>query len=227
MFRQDTSCWHDVCFFVSYFPIVKQTRLASVIEYTRSKDPLMETAMSTDQTGISKQNSDPVAFGKHLADSESFKALFAEGMALVEEAAGYLDGSGREAAKDLPRAASLTYATESMRLTTRLMQLASWLLLQRAVNEGEMSSEQAGQEKNKVRLHGISSPMDGPGWGELPETLQDLIGSSVALQKRICHFDDVIYARNASAVPKAPAKNPVADQLGMLSRAFGAPRDQS
>ena len=34
---------------------------------------------------------------------------------------------------------ALSYASESMRLTTRLMQLASWLLLQRAVAEGELS----------------------------------------------------------------------------------------
>ena len=39
--------------------------------------------------------------------------------------------------RTLPREASFCYATESMRLTTRLMQLASWLLLQRAVNEGD------------------------------------------------------------------------------------------
>jgi hypothetical protein len=34
--------------------------------------------------------------------------------------------------KKLERGATLVYATESMRLTTRLMQVASWLLLHRA-----------------------------------------------------------------------------------------------
>ena len=41
---------------------------------------------------------------------------------------------------------------ESMRLTTRLMQVASWLLVQRAVNEGDMDPAQAEAEKHKVRL---------------------------------------------------------------------------
>ena len=50
------------------------------------------------------------------------------------------------------RSAALAYATESMRLTTRLMQLASWLLLHRAVKEGEMSLAQANKEKTKVKL---------------------------------------------------------------------------
>src|SRR5262245_58194103 len=70
-----------------------------------------------------------VSFGERLAASQAFTALFREGMALVEETAAYLDGDGRQEAKALPRSAALAYATESMRLTTRLMQLASWLLL--------------------------------------------------------------------------------------------------
>ena len=60
-------------------------------------------------------------------------------MTLVEEAAAYLDGPGRGKSSALPRPAALAYSTESMRLTTRLMQVASWLFLQRAVNEGELA----------------------------------------------------------------------------------------
>ena len=93
-----------------------------------------------------------VSFANRLATSESFKSLFREGMALVEETAAYLDGDGREEAKRLSRLAALAYATESMRLTTRLMQMASWLLLQRAVNEGELTQGEAATEKRKVRL---------------------------------------------------------------------------
>src|SRR4030095_2471917 len=93
-----------------------------------------------------------VSFGARLASSQAFSLLFREGMSLVEETAGYLDGPGRRESKVLARNASLAYATESMRLTTRLMQLASWLLLHRAVNEGEMSLAQANKEKSKVKL---------------------------------------------------------------------------
>jgi len=94
----------------------------------------------------------PVSFGARLAASQSFSALFRDGMKLVEETASYLDGPGRQQSKKLDRAGALAYATESMRLTTRLMQLASWLLLHRAVNEGEMSLAQANKEKTKVKL---------------------------------------------------------------------------
>src|ERR1700728_747965 len=93
-----------------------------------------------------------VSFSERLASSQVFAILFRDGMALVEETAGYLDGSGRSESKKLERSAALVYATESMRLTTRLMQLASWLLLHRAVKDGEMTLAQASKEKSKVRL---------------------------------------------------------------------------
>src|ERR1700730_18144692 len=93
-----------------------------------------------------------VSFSERLANSQVFATLFRDGMGLVEETAAYLDGPGRQQSKKLERSAALVYATESMRLTTRLMQLASWLLLHRAVNEGEMSLAQANKEKTKVKL---------------------------------------------------------------------------
>jgi regulator of CtrA degradation len=125
---------------------------------------------------------DPVSFADRLVGSNAFHDLFEHGMQLVETTAEYLDKEGREEAKDLPRAGAMAYATESMRLTTRLMQLASWLLLQRAVHEGEMTLEQAAEEKAKVRIHGLSSPTQGPGWDELPSTLRELVDASLDLQ---------------------------------------------
>src|SRR5665213_830998 len=78
-----------------------------------------------------------------FASSELFDRTFQEGMDLVEETAAYLDGAGRQDSKMLSRSAALAYAGESMRLTTRLMQVASWLLVQRAVREGDMAPEAA------------------------------------------------------------------------------------
>ncbi|MGQ3292235.1 MAG: DUF1465 family protein, partial [Shinella sp.] len=98
---------------------------------------------------MSERGLNTVSFAGHVASSAQFKSLYAEGMGLVEETASYLDGVGRQASKVLPRMASVLYAAESMRLTTRLMQMASWLLLQRAVNNGEMSRDQVLSEKNK------------------------------------------------------------------------------
>ena len=158
----------------------------------------------------------PIIFGRRLAGSDAFRGMFKEGMALVEETANYLDGDGRLESRGLSRAGSLAYATESMRLTTRLMQLASWLLLQRAVNEGDMSAEQASSEKSKVKLGGLSSTTDGPGWDDLPERLRTLVSRSLILQERIRRLDGLLSTQGAVQ----PNDNPVARQLGRLAEAF-------
>jgi regulator of CtrA degradation len=176
------------------------------------------TEIMTDDSNLrARTDQEPIVFGQRLAGSEVFKALFREGMALVEETATYLDGDGRAESRRLNRAGSLAYATESMRLTTRLMQLASWLLLQRAVNEGEMSTEQASAEKAKVRISGFSSSTEGAGWGDLPERLRDLIERSIRLQERVRRLDGAIGTAEAAA----DVDNPVARQLGRLADAFG------
>src|ERR1700742_3334461 len=135
----------------------------------------------------------PVSFGEKLASSAAFANLFRDGMALVEETASYLDGPGRKDSKKLERTAALAYATESMRLTTRLMQLASWLLLHRAVNEGEMSLDQANKEKTKVKLS-AAEPVDPAVIKGLPEKLRALIERTRKLHEDVRRLDATIHA---------------------------------
>jgi regulator of CtrA degradation len=157
-----------------------------------------------------------VSFSERLASSQVFAALFRDGMALVEETATYLDGSGRNESKKLERSAAMVYATESMRLTTRLMQLASWLLLHRAVKEGEMTLAQASKEKGKVRL-AACDPGDAKSIALLPGKLQELIARSVKLQAEVRRLDATMHA----APPlRVGIGNPVERQLGLLKAAF-------
>ena len=161
-----------------------------------------------------------ISFGDRLAASGSFKALFRHGMALVEDTAAYLDGEGRDEAKRLPRAAALCYASESMRLTTRLMQIASWLLLQRAVNEGEMTQAEASSDKRRTRIAWQSMPHPNAATELLPETLQELVASSLRLQDRIVRLD-----RMMSEPDAAPSfglePRPLEAQMSRLREAFG------
>jgi regulator of CtrA degradation len=157
-----------------------------------------------------------VSFSERLASSQVFAALFRDGMALVEETASYLDGAGRQESKKLERSAALVYATESMRLTTRLMQLASWLLLHRAVKEGEMTLAQASKEKSKVRL-AACDPGDPKSIALLPQMLRELIARSVKLQAEVRRLDATMHA----APPMRMAVgNPVERQMGLLKAAF-------
>ena len=157
----------------------------------------------------------PIYFGEKLASSQAFAGLFRDGMALVEETAAYLDGPGRQESKKLERAAALAYATESMRLTTRLMQLASWLLLHRAVKEGEMSLSQANKEKTKVKLS-LGDRADFDTMQLLPERLRDLIDRSLALLDRVRRLDATMH----SPIAERAQNNAVERQLGLLKAAF-------
>ena len=157
-----------------------------------------------------------VQFSERLTNSAAFGLLFREGMDLVEETAAYLDGAGRLEAKALDRSVSLTYATESMRLTTRLMQLASWLLLHRAVKEGEMTLSQASREKTKVKLS-AADPSPDDMLLKLPQQLQDLIARSMTLQAKVRRIDVTIHAPVSE---QPPIGNPLVPQMNRLKAAF-------
>lgn len=160
-----------------------------------------------------------VRFAERFAHSPQFMSVFHEGMNLVEETAAYLDGDGRMESRVLSRMGSLAYATESMRLTTRLMQLASWLLLHRAVNEGELTVDEARSEKHKAKLSAASgASSDTASFEELPARLKDLITRSRRLHQRIVALDRMMYGKQAPA----PAVNAIHSQLGQLEDAFGA-----
>ena len=162
----------------------------------------------------------PVSFSGRLLASQSFSRFFRAGMKLVEDTAAYLDGPGRRESKLLDRATSLAYASESVRLTTRLMHLASWLLLHRAVNEGELTLVQANKERTRIKLsiEEPSSRLAADGRvGELPVRLHELIARSKTLKDQIRRLDATIHAQP----PTAPAgHNPFEFQLRKLRAAF-------
>jgi regulator of CtrA degradation len=158
-----------------------------------------------------------IDFLSRFKGSEQFDKIFKEGMGLVEETANYLDSQGRVDSRVLDRPGTIAYATESMRLTTRLMQLASWLLLQRAIAAGELSEHDMGREKSRVNLSDLGPGLDIPGSDNLPEGLLDLVNRSLRLHERILKMDSNL---NAKTEVTAANENPVAMQMDQLSKAF-------
>ncbi len=151
-----------------------------------------------------------------FARSELFERTFKEGMALVEETAAYLDGPGRAASKRLSRGAALAYAGESMRLTTRPMQVASWLLVQRAVRDGEIQLAEASSEKYRLISRDQQPNAQFAGSDELPEALKSLIIRGGAIYERVRRLDETMYEGGADE-----PVNAVSNQLAMLTQAFG------
>ncbi|MHA7871284.1 MAG: protease adaptor protein RcdA [Hyphococcus sp.] len=149
-----------------------------------------------------------------FVQSELFARTFSEGMTLVEDTANYLDGEGREASKTLARDAALAYAGASMRLTTQLMQIASWLLVLRAVREGEMSIAEAGDPKYRVDDHGETER--DPRAEGLPDKLILLIDNARQLFSRISRLDDDLFSQDTQSVRHGDAVG----QQQALMRAF-------
>jgi regulator of CtrA degradation len=146
-------------------------------------------------------------------------------MGLVEIAASYLDGPGRQQSKALSRPLALAYATESMRLTTRLMQIASWLLLRRAVAEGELTPAQALSEKHRVRLTRQDVACEPELYRQLPPDFVDLCDKSLRLQARVLHLDRSVLAGREPFAPGAPP--PVEAQWALLRAAFPSTIDEA
>lgn len=142
-------------------------------------------------------------------------------MALVEETATYLDGAGRRAAKGLNPALAVVYATESMRLTTRLLEIASWLLVRRSVKTGEISQDEARAKRGRIRLTTIGRPSHVTGFSELPEGLRSLIERSFSLNDRIVLLDRALEAPPAAIVTPPANGNAVIEQIESLDKAFG------
>ena len=160
-----------------------------------------------------------ISFGERFAASDQFDAIFREGMALVEHAATYLDGSGRKEARQLRGPPAMLYATESMRLTTRLLELASWLMIRRAHKEGEITLAELRRKLDRVRLTAPGRLGHIKGFDELPEGLRKLIAASFALNDRIVRLDCAMQV--VVGEPDA-ASSPVEAQVARLEQAFAS-----
>ncbi len=163
-----------------------------------------------------------ISFAERFASSQQFDHVFREGMALVEETANYLEGPGRKDAKSAGPVAAMLYASESMRLTTRLLELASWLVIRRALKAGEIGAEEARTKRRRLRLAAIGRPQHVQGFEQLPARLRALIEASFALHDRIVHLDRAL--ERPTAVLSEVATNPVAEQVDRLSAAFATAR---
>lgn len=161
-----------------------------------------------------------VSFGERFQASSQFDRVFKEGMSLVERTAAYLDGDGRKAAKALAGATNVLYTTESMRLTTRLLDLASWLLIRRALKDGEISDAEAQKKRARVKLQSLGRPSHIRGFADLPDGLQRLIEESFALHDRIVQLDLAMTTPRGETFVPALTVNPVGAQLSRLERAF-------
>jgi len=119
-----------------------------------------------------------------------FSRTYDEALAMLRETRDYLAGRGKLELRALATEAALDYSRESMRLTARLTQVMAWLLLQRAVHVGEITSEEARKPEHRLSGQDICLASS-DGLEALPSRLISLLERSDSLYRRIERLDQL------------------------------------
>jgi regulator of CtrA degradation len=92
--------------------------------------------------------------------SKELLALYDEAKEMLNEAAQYFGGAGSLRNLNLSADNTLAYTEGSKCITARLMEIMTWLFVQRAVATGEMSADGALKDDN--RLGAVAAPRADP-----------------------------------------------------------------
>ena len=136
-------------------------------------------------------------------------SLYVEAMVLADEARAYFDSSGRDDRLALDPRVRVGFACESLKVTTRLMQVIAWLMTQRALAAGELSRAEAGNAER--------------GLGEAPDSEEELLPllpeAAVALIRSSRDLYDRVRRIAEGATPESRS-SPARSLLSRLQRSL-------
>ncbi len=135
------------------------------------------------------------------------ESLYTEAMVLADEARTYFDQEGRAERGQLDPFVRVGFACESLKVTTRIMHIVAWLLTQRAVESGEITSGSARRPERRLGHAGDSDPQV---IEQLPPAAQRLVSASTDLYERVKRLDQ-------DSVAEPPA-SPARALMGRLER---------
>jgi regulator of CtrA degradation len=119
-----------------------------------------------------------------------FRGTYDEAFQLLLEARDYLAHLEPSEGAVLTPKERLAATQEATRLTARLLQVMAWLLVRRAVQEGEMSFEDALHADRRLDGQGVCLTQIGDKEAApLPRGLKDLLGRSYRLYARVDRLD--------------------------------------
>ena len=126
-------------------------------------------------------------------DGVSFlNGTYEEALSLAREARDYLAFQESNDRAQLPPRARMVASCESMRVTARLTQVIAWLLVQRAVQAGEMTREQAAEPKFRLAGHDVCTTDEPVEDQPLPPRLNELMQQSLGLYERVSRLDSMM-----------------------------------
>lgn len=118
-----------------------------------------------------------------------FRRTYDETLDLMVEARNYMAYVERRERERAGLLNGLRMSCEAMRVTSRLTQVMAWLMMQRAVHDGEVEAAEALAERN--RLSGFEVCLDDSfGHDEnLPSGLRSLLDRSLRLYQRVARLE--------------------------------------
>ena len=125
-------------------------------------------------------------------------ALYNEAMVLADEARSYFDEAGRDDRDTLDPLIRVSFSCESLKVTTRLMHVIAWVMIQRAVEAGEVPLSTALDPRHRL---GPATVTDAALLAQLPTRARTMIEASTDLHRRVALFDR---AQGDSVVETSP-----------------------
>ena len=141
-----------------------------------------------------------------------FTKTYDEGVGLVVEARNYFATAAAEAS-GLTMAQQLGYCRESLSLTSRLMQIMGRLLVQRAVENRELTAEDARSDEMRMPRARVYLDDEIVATGGLPPAIADLTVRSRRLFVRIVRLDDMLVREAVRETDSPPTAAPTSDQI--------------
>lgn len=127
--------------------------------------------------------------------------LYIEAMTLADEARSYFDRGGQADRQALDPMARVAFSCESLKVTTRLMHVVSWLLVRKAARAGELTEAEALAPERRLGRIADSDPA--AVGAVLPVRAQAIIDASRDLYERVQRLDAQLVS---SEPPESPAR---------------------
>ena len=132
------------------------------------------------------------------------ESLYLEAMTLAEEARSYFDRDGAADRGKLDPVARVAFSCESLKVTTRLMHVVSWLLIRKAVDAGEIDDVDA---QHPDRRLGRATDTDEPArLAYLPPKSREIVERSRDLYDRVSRLDAQLEGAAADDEPSGGAR---------------------
>jgi len=135
-------------------------------------------------------------------------SFYTEAMLLADEARSYFDDAGRDERDGLDPFVRVSFACESLKVTTRIMHIVAWLLTQRAIESGEIAFRDGRRPERRL---GHAQESDPEAVAKLPEAARKLVSASADLYARVKRLDE-------GNIAEEPPQSPARALMGRLER---------